>query len=133
MLAPLAQDLAEWRLRSGRPGDDTLVLPRDDGHPWKAHDWQNWRRRTFADAIKVGGLEHAPPYDLRHSFASLLIHEGQSVVEVAAQLGHSPQMTLSTYAHVMAELADAERIPAEDQIRAARETGLGNQPALGAM
>jgi len=42
-------------------------------------------------------------------------------------------MTLSTYAHVMAELADAERIPAEEQIRAARETGLGNQPALGAM
>jgi hypothetical protein len=29
-------------------------------------------------------------YDLRHSFASLLIAEGRSVVEVAAQLGHAP-------------------------------------------
>ena len=87
----------------------------------------------FKPAAAACGLEGLVPYDLRHSYASLLIHEGQSVVEVAAQLGHSPQMTLSTYAHVMAELANAERISAEEQIRAARDTGLGNQPTLGAM
>ena len=28
MLAPMAQDLAEWRMRSGRPGDKKLVFPR---------------------------------------------------------------------------------------------------------
>ena len=51
---------------------------------------------------------------------SLLIHEGRSVVEVAAQAGHAPTMTLSTYAHVIAELEGAERVPAGTQILAAR-------------
>jgi hypothetical protein len=59
--------------------------------------------------------------NLRHSFISLLIHEGLSVVEVARQAGHSPEMTLSTYAHVFDEHSlGTERRSAEDQIRAAR-------------
>ena len=40
-------------------------------------------------------------YDLRHSFASLLIAEGRSVVEVAVQLGYAPTMSLDTYGHVL--------------------------------
>lgn len=61
-------------------------------------------------------------YDLRHSFASLLIHAGRhSIVDIAQQLGHDPNTCLSTYAHVMAELRDAERLSAQEQIRAARE------------
>ena len=60
-------------------------------------------------------------YDLRHAFASLLIHEGRlSVVEIAAQLGHNPTVGLDTYAHVMAEQRGAERISAEEQIALAR-------------
>ena len=31
LLAPLAQDLREWRLASGRPGDDAPVIPALDG------------------------------------------------------------------------------------------------------
>jgi hypothetical protein len=60
------------------------------------------------------------PYDLRHSFCSLVIQEGQSVVEVAAQAGHAPTMTLNTYAHVFEELKGAARLDAEAQIKAAR-------------
>lgn len=60
------------------------------------------------------------PYDLRHSFASLLIREGKSVVDVASQLGHAPTMTLSTYAHVMADLDDEDRRSADEMIREAR-------------
>lgn len=133
LLAPLRQDLHEWRMACGMPGAGEVVFPNAGGNLWSEHDYRNWRKRVFRPAAAATGLDGLVPYDLRHSFASLLIHEGQSVVEVAAQLGHSPQMTLSTYAHVMAELAGTERIPAEDQIRAARETGLGSQPALGAM
>jgi DNA-binding CsgD family transcriptional regulator len=61
------------------------------------------------------------PYDLRHAFCSLLIAEGASVVEVARQAGHSPTMTLNTYAHVMADLDGSDRVSAEHAIRAARE------------
>jgi hypothetical protein len=44
------------------------------------------------------------PYDLRHSWVSLLIANGASVVEVARQAGHAPTMTLDTYAHLFDEL-----------------------------
>ena len=41
-------------------------------------------------------------------------------MDIAAQLGHDATMTLSTYAHVVAELRDAPKLSAEEQIRAAR-------------
>lgn len=52
--------------------------------------------------------------------ASLLLHEGRSVVYVARQLGHDARLTLTTYGHVIAELDDEPRAPAEDAIREAR-------------
>ncbi len=66
------------------------------------------------------GVTDPRPYDLRHSFVSLLIHEGGSIVEVARQGGHSPKMALDTYAHVFDEFAVEDRLPAEEQIRRAR-------------
>jgi hypothetical protein len=35
-------------------------------------------------------------------------------------MGHSPQMTVSTYTHVMRELEGEPRVSAEEQIEAAR-------------
>src|SRR4051794_23482681 len=62
------------------------------------------------------GIDNSRPYDLRHSFISLLIHDGLSVVEVARQAGHSPEMTLSTYAHVFDEHSlGTERRTGEDR------------------
>jgi len=58
-----------------------------------------------------------------HSFASLLIAEGRSVVEVAAHMGHAPAMTLDTYGHVIAELAGKPSRPADELIAQARECG----------
>ena len=78
---------------------------------------QNWRRRVYAAAAADLGLPTTRPYDLRHSFVSLLIHEGRSVVQ---QSGHAPTMTLSTYAHMFAEFGSEDRVPAEEQIRRAR-------------
>jgi integrase len=57
---------------------------------------------------------------LRHSFASLLLHEGRSVIYVARQLGHDARLTLSTYGHVIDELDDVPRIDAEAAIADAR-------------
>lgn len=65
-------------------------------------------------------VEHARPYDLRHSFASLLLHEGRSVIYVARQLGHGAGLTLTTYGHVIDELDDAPQQDAETTILAAR-------------
>lgn len=121
LVAPLAQDLAEWRLHAGRPTGDALVFPGRDGRPWTLAAYQNWRRRTYVPAARASGIERPRPYDLRHSYVSLLIAEGHNVVEVARRAGHSPKMTLDTYAHVFEEFDPAERVNATDRIRAARE------------
>ena len=71
-------------------------------------------------AADAAGVPTARPYDLRHSYVSLLIAQGATVVEVARQAGHAPTMTLSTYAHLFDELDGADHRPAEDQIRTAR-------------
>jgi integrase len=97
LLAPLAADLRAWRLRSGRPAGQALVFPSASGAVWSQPAYQSWRRRAFKRALDGAGIEHARPYDLRHSFASLLIHEGRSVIYVARQLGHDARLTLTTY------------------------------------
>jgi integrase len=138
LLAAVRSDLAEHRLASGRPRPSALVFPRPDATPWLLSDYENWRRRQFRAAALTAGLANPPidpkagwtrsdpykgarPYDLRHSFASLLIHAGRmSVVEIAAQLGHSTQTLLRTYTHVFAELRGQPKVPADHQIAAAR-------------
>ena len=120
LLKPLAGDLSEWYLAARRPDGESLVFPRRDGDAWSDYDWRNWRKRRFADAAPATGLASVRPYDLRHSFVSLLLAEGASVVEIAQQAGHSPTMALDTYGHVMDELAGAERRSAEEAIRDAR-------------
>jgi len=120
LLAPLAADLREWQLKSGMPDGDALVFPARTGRAWSEEGWRNWRRRIFRPAAQAAGLERFRPYDLRHSFVSLLLAEGKSIVEVAKQAGHSPTMTLATYGHVIEELDSSERHSAEDLIREAR-------------
>jgi len=120
LLPSLADDLREWRAACGGPSDATLVFPARRGGPWSQHDWRNWVRGCFRRAATAAGVEGARAYDLRHSFCSLLLYEGRTIVEVARQAGHAPSMSLDTYQHVMDELEGAERVPADEQIRRAR-------------
>jgi integrase len=139
LLAPLASDLREWRLACGRPSADALVIPGHDGAGWTTEAYKGWSRKAargrkrngkragnpgpFARAAIAAGAPDATPYTLRHSFCSLLVHEGRSVIYVARQLGHGAQLTLETYGHVIDELDDAPRLDAETAIRQAREQG----------
>jgi integrase len=120
MVAPLKAELAELRMRHGRPDDEEFVFRPHDGNAWHDDDWKNWRRRVFDPALDKVGLGHVRPYDLRHSFGSLLIVEGRSIVDVARQAGHSATVALDTYGHVFDELDGTERISAEEAIREAR-------------
>lgn len=122
LLPSLAAELREWRLASGRPAGAALVIPGPEGNVWTKGDWQNWRSRLWRPACESAGVAPVPrPYDLRHSFASLLLAERRQHLYVAQQLGHAPSMLLSTYAHLLPELEDAERIEPEDEISKARE------------
>jgi integrase len=47
LIAPLAQDLAEWRMACGRPPGSELIIPRPSGGLWTREDWANGRRRVW--------------------------------------------------------------------------------------
>jgi integrase len=118
LLAPLKEDLVAWRSRKCA---DELAFPTRRGTAWDEDDWRNWRDRVYRPAAEKAGLKGTRPYDLRHSAASLWLHEGRTIIEVATWMGRSGQMALSTYLHVMSDLGD-ERISAEDAIRRARNS-----------
>ena len=59
-------------------------------------------RTMFARLLEKAGLRHIRIHDLRHTFASLLLQQGESVVYVKEQLGHaSIQITVDTYGHLI--------------------------------
>jgi integrase len=123
LLQALAQDVREYRLAIGRPSPATLLLLDDDGKPWDKTAWQMWRVDRWAPACRAAGLDDVPrPYDLRHSFASLLLAERKQPTFVARQLGHSLAVLLSTYAHLIDEFEEADQVEAELEIASARGT-----------
>lgn len=95
-------------------------MPRFDGKALLETDWRNWRRRIYRPAALRAGLPTTRPYDLRHSFVSLLIWEGRSVAEVAEQAGHSVETCSRDYVHVFKDYDAARRVTAAHQIERAR-------------
>jgi hypothetical protein len=75
-------------------------------------------------------LTSGVPYDLRGSFASLLAWEGQTMLEVARQAGHSVAICERHYAGIFEDHDPAQRTSAETAIRAAREPGVRGVCAL---
>jgi len=122
LLSPLAVELREYRLASGRPPDAALVFPGADGEPWRKSDWQMWRVDRWAPACRAIGLDPAPrPYDLRHSFVSLLLAARRDPAHVAAQAGHTLTVMFHTYWHLVREYeAREEGVDPEREITRAR-------------
>jgi integrase len=123
LLAPLARGLG------GVAEDDRAAIrprvPAPECAAWTDDDWRNWRHRVFqanADAI---GKAKTRPYDLRHSFVSLLIAEDRTVIDIAQQAGHSAETCLRYYAHLFAELDPERRVPrntrSERRVRSAMD------------
>jgi integrase len=130
--SPLADDLERAWQACGEPAEDELIFPRSKGGCWTDSDYRNWKKRVYYDTLDALGLKRTRPYELRHSFASLLIHAGKSVAHVARQMGNRPSMTADTYAHVFDDLGD-ERMSPEGLIYAARDAELvrGEDAGLG--
>lgn len=59
--------------------------------------WENFRQK-FHLALKYAGIESRPAYQLRHTFASMALKNGEDPTWVAKMLGHSSvKTTFSTY------------------------------------
>lgn len=113
IMPALADDLAEV----SRGADDEYVVTGDKGGilPW--HFWSQtiWKQACAETSIT------ARAYDLRHTFASLVLAHGMSVPAAAAVLGHArSSMTLDVYSHAYAEGHLATPTSLDDAIRAAR-------------
>jgi integrase len=119
---PLVPSLAaDLKAARGDAPDDTYVFVLTDGTPWTDAAWHNWRRRRFMPAAAAAGVAISRPYDLRHSAASLWLHEGYRSRQVAHWLGHRPSMTEDTYGHVLDDLDPAARFVAVEAIEQARQ------------
>ena len=58
--------------------------------------------RTLRMGSEKAQVKRIRVHDFRHSFASILIHRGVSIVAVSKTLGHSSvEETLNTYSHIM--------------------------------
>lgn len=122
LLAPLADDLKSWKRANpgARPG--ALVFPiGPDKVVASKTAMDNWRARQWTDALERAGVEYQRPYDLRHSFASLLLAAGHTIHYVSEQLRNSPKLVLSTYGHVIAEFEGQPNLDPEATILAARD------------
>ena len=71
----------------------------EEGRPiWKS----NFERRVFHKALDRAKLRRLRFHDLRHTFASRLIQNGESLVYVKDQLGHhSIKVTVDVYGHLV--------------------------------
>ena len=59
-------------------------------------------RKVFNKLLTVAKLRQIRFHDLRHTFASLLIQQGESLAYIRDQLGHSSiQVTVDTYGHLV--------------------------------
>lgn len=95
--------LEEHQLRQaveGPASDVDLVFPNEAGKPM---DRANLEVRIFKPALVLAGLTTSLRFhDLRHSYASMLIHQGANIKYVQKQLGHATvHMTLNTYSHLL--------------------------------
>src|SRR3990167_1762192 len=92
--------LLERQIDAGATGTEIplWVFPSETGGLLHPH---NIRDRVFYGLLKAK-LRRVRFHDLRHTFASLLLQNGESPVYVKEQMGHSSiQVTVDCYGHLI--------------------------------
>jgi integrase len=78
---------------------DELVFRSPEG---AILDPDNLYHRIFLPVLAKAGIRKVRLHDLRHTFGSLLLQNGASIVYVKEQMGHSSiQVTVDTYGHLI--------------------------------
>ena len=99
---PLFSEVAEKWLEYKKPNLPNhldLVFPNKAGNPINHN---NLVKRHFEPALKAAEIPKVCFHDLRHTYASLMIEQGENIKYIQNQLGHStPTVTMNVYAHLM--------------------------------
>jgi integrase len=99
----LLKELRVWRLACPQSPHD-LIFPNLDGRPMS---YWNLMARGFHPALKRAGIRRIRFHDLRHTFASLMISNGEDVVRVSRLMGHAnASFTFNTYCHMLPRRRD---------------------------
>ncbi|MBL7178914.1 MAG: site-specific integrase [Desulfobacterales bacterium] len=84
-------------LKAGKGGAIETIFHRNSEYME-----QNYIRRIFKRVLEKAGIRNMRLHDTRHTFASLLLSNGESPVYVKEQLGHSSiQITVDIYGHLI--------------------------------
>jgi integrase len=79
-------------------GEHVWIDPRY-GTPWE--DERAFRRSYWTPTLKRLGIRYRRPYNMRHTYATMMLMAGMTPAFCAKQLGHSVEMFLKTYAKWM--------------------------------
>ncbi len=78
---------------------ESSIFVRPNGRQLDPNDL---RRQILYPALDLAGIRRVRFHDLRHTFASLLIQQGEDLPYIRDQLGHfSIQMTVDIYGHLV--------------------------------
>jgi len=101
--AKLQEEFLKKQAKSKEDGQENpktfseYVFPYRGGKP---HNMNNVRKRIFNRACEKAGLHRRPLHATRHTFATLLLQQGESPVYVKEQMGHSSiSVTVDIYKH----------------------------------
>lgn len=84
---------------ASKPNELDLVFPNNEGKPI---DNNNLVRRHYEPALRRAGLRKIRFHDLSHTYASLLIAQGEHPKYIQNQMGHSSiNVTMDVYGHLM--------------------------------
>jgi len=108
VMSPLLRQSLEQHRYFGKHSEKDLIFSNENGLPL---DPANLVKREFHPALDRAGLRRIRFHDLRHTYASILISQGENIKFVQSQLGHaSAKTTLDRYGHLMPNLEnDAAR------------------------
>jgi integrase len=93
-------ELKKWKVACP-PNDFDLVFPTNNGTPMNS---SNMKSDAFFPALKRANIQGIRFHDLRHTYASLKIHQGVNIKYLQKQLGHNKATTtLDVYSHLLQE------------------------------
>lgn len=105
--------LAPYRI-SGSPAAPLIRTPKG-----KHADQHNFRRRHWNAVVAKAGFPELTPHHARHTFATICLERGVKPAPLAAYLGHTVDVLLERYGHVLGDfdIDDAVHAPGLGEVR----------------
>jgi integrase len=120
----MMNQLKRWRLAC--PANELgLVFPDERGLPIEP---TKLLKHHFHSALEKAEVESIRIHDLRHTYASLQILNGENIKYIQRQMGHAnPTVTLNVYAHLMDSVNQEAACRLENTVFGAQKNRTGSK------